>query len=205
MSLQRNLCKADSARFGAVADQGEPRDLTDPSALKALAHPLRQQILRQLNRDGPATSTSLAQALGENTGATSYHLRRLAVHGFVEEVPERGRGRERWWRARSRDLRFPPRSRMDRETQTAFDELVRLNVADDLDAFVRFQRERHAMGEWGDALLFSRGALRLTVDELRQFWDDYMALYRRYARDTEPPEDDARRVLVRFVAFPDVD
>jgi hypothetical protein len=61
------------------------------------------------------------------------------------------------------------------------------------------------MGEWGDALLFSRGALRLTVDELRQFWDDYMALYRRYARDTEPPEDDARRVLVRFVAFPDVD
>jgi DNA-binding transcriptional ArsR family regulator len=187
-----------------MADQGEPRELTDPAALKALAHPLRQRILRQLDRAGPATSTSLAHALGENTGATSYHLRQLADHGFVEDVPDRGRGRERWWRARRQDIRFPPRSTMDADMRATFDEFGRLGAAEDIEAFTRFQQQRDAMGEWGDALLFARGALSLTRPELMQFWADYMELYRRYAAATDPPSDGARRLLVRFVAFPDV-
>jgi DNA-binding transcriptional ArsR family regulator len=203
--LQRNLCKDKSASFSGVADQGEPRELTDPGALKALAHPLRQRILRQLDRDGPATSTTLARALGENTGATSYHLRQLAEHGFVEDVPDQGQGRERWWRARRQDIRFPPRSTMSADMRAAFDEFGRQGVAEDIEAFTRFQRQRDALGEWGDALLFARGGLRLTRDELLQFWADYMELFRRYAAATDPPAADARRFLVRFVAFPDVD
>jgi DNA-binding transcriptional ArsR family regulator len=188
-----------------VAHQGEPRELTDPAALKALAHPLRQRILRQLDREGPATSTTLAKALGENTGATSYHLRQLAEHGFVDEVPDRGRSRERWWQARRQDIRFPLRSTMDADMRAAFDEFGRQGVAQDIEAFTRFHRQRDTMGEWGDALLFARGALPLTRDELMQFWADYMELYRRYAAATDPPTDGARRFLVRFVAFPDVD
>jgi DNA-binding transcriptional ArsR family regulator len=69
------------------------------SQLKALAHPVRLQMLELLRLDGPATSTSLAQRLGTNTGTVSYHLRQLARHGFIEDEPERGNGRERWWRA----------------------------------------------------------------------------------------------------------
>jgi predicted ArsR family transcriptional regulator len=42
---------------------------------------------------------SLAEQLGESSGATSYHLRVLAEHGFIEEDTSRGRGRERWWRS----------------------------------------------------------------------------------------------------------
>jgi hypothetical protein len=66
------------------------------------------------------------------------------------------------------------------------------------------------MGPWGDALLFARSAVRLTPAELLAFWEDYLALVRRYARDdppdgTGPATDDAHRVLVRFLAFPDVD
>ena len=121
----------------------------------------------------------------------------------MEEVPERGRGRERWWQARPRDIRFPPRSRMDAEVRAAFDELGRLNVADDVAAFARFQQQRDALGEWGDALLFARGALRLTLAQASQFWEDYMALYKRYA--SAEPSGDAQRVLLRFVAFPDVE
>jgi DNA-binding transcriptional ArsR family regulator len=195
-----------------MADQGQPRELTDPAALKALGHPLRQQILRRLRRDGPATSTSLARALGENTGATSYHLRRLAEHGFVDDVPERAHGRERWWRARPQDIRFLPRSALTEEARVAFDQLAELNAAEDDEALARFQSRRDGMGRWGDALLFSRSALRLTPTELLAFWEDYLALVRRYGRDdpvddTDPPadDDDARRVLVRFLAFPDVD
>ena len=56
-----------------------------PAALKALAHPVRLRMLGLLRIEGPATATTLATRLGLNTGATSYHLRQLAQHGFVVE------------------------------------------------------------------------------------------------------------------------
>ena len=71
----------------------------DIAGLRALSHPVRLRMLGLLRTEGPATATSLAQRLGLNTGATSYHLRQLAQHGFIEEDPERGTGRDRWWRA----------------------------------------------------------------------------------------------------------
>jgi DNA-binding transcriptional ArsR family regulator len=187
------------------------RELGDPGALKALGHPLRQQILRSLHRDGPATATTLAAALGENTGATSYHLRQLAEHGFVEDIPERARGRVRWWRARERDIRFLPRSALTQDARLALDQLTELNAAEDDRAMARFQEQRDGMGPWGDALLFSRSALRLAPQELLAFWEEYMALVLRYRGDdaedheSDPPPQDAHRILVRFLAFPDVD
>lgn len=72
----------------------------DPTALKALAHPMRLRMLGLLRIDGPATASGLAARLGLNSGATSYHLRQLALHGFIEEVEGRGSKRDRWWQAR---------------------------------------------------------------------------------------------------------
>lgn len=72
----------------------------DPTALKALTHPLRLRMLGLLRVEGPATASGLAARLGLNSGATSYHLRQLAQHGFIEEDAERGSQRDRWWRAR---------------------------------------------------------------------------------------------------------
>lgn len=66
-------------------------------AIKVLAHPLRSRLLGELRTNGPSTATALAAHLDTNTGATSYHLRKLASVGLVEETGE-GRGRERWWR-----------------------------------------------------------------------------------------------------------
>ena len=54
-----------------------------PSGLQALSHPVRLRMLGLLRTEGPATATTLAPQLGLNTGATSYHLRQLAQHGFV--------------------------------------------------------------------------------------------------------------------------
>lgn len=71
----------------------------DALALRALAHPQRLRMLGILRLDGPATATGLAARLGLNTGATSYHLRQLARHGFIEEDAARGNARDRWWRA----------------------------------------------------------------------------------------------------------
>ncbi|WP_240930217.1 winged helix-turn-helix domain-containing protein [Streptomyces coryli] len=64
-----------------------PKEISDLAALKCLAHPRRQLVLQQLTLHGPATSATLARALGLNTGATSYHLRELARHGFVSDEP----------------------------------------------------------------------------------------------------------------------
>jgi len=82
-----------------VGDAGtirQPREL-DPSALRALAHPLRVDIYDTLSQYGPHTATMLAEKLGESSGATSYHLRALAKHDLIREVTGRGTGRERWW------------------------------------------------------------------------------------------------------------
>jgi DNA-binding transcriptional ArsR family regulator len=67
------------------------------AALKGLAHPLRVAIIDVLSAYGAATASSLAERLGESSGATSYHLRQLEKHGFVREDTTRGSGRERWW------------------------------------------------------------------------------------------------------------
>ncbi|WP_242653142.1 winged helix-turn-helix domain-containing protein, partial [Intrasporangium flavum] len=57
-----------------------------PESLRVLAHPLRSRLLGALRRGGPATATDLAAALGTNSGATSYHLRKLESVGLVEDT-----------------------------------------------------------------------------------------------------------------------
>ncbi|MFD5797943.1 ArsR/SmtB family transcription factor [Streptomyces diastatochromogenes] len=86
--------------------EGRKQRRLDPRALRGLAHPLRMQLLDTLRQRGPATASQLAERLGESSGATSYHLRQLAAHGFVEDAPEHGKGRERWWRAVDQGLVF---------------------------------------------------------------------------------------------------
>ena len=71
-----------------------------------------------------------------------------------------------------------------------------------LAALAAFEGARSELGEWGDALPYSRGRIVLTFAELGQFFDDYLALLNRYA-DREPPAG-ARPVTTRFIAFPEV-
>ena len=59
----------------------------DAKRWKAMSHPLRREMLRHLREHGTASSTTLAEALAESTGTTSYHLRVLADAGVIEEVP----------------------------------------------------------------------------------------------------------------------
>ena len=70
----------------------------DSAAIRVLAHPLRSRLLSALRLYGPATATELADQLHTNTGATSYHLRKLEAVGLVEDTDE-GEGKRRVWRA----------------------------------------------------------------------------------------------------------
>ncbi|MYS83583.1 helix-turn-helix domain-containing protein [Streptomyces sp. SID5474] len=183
-----------------VAVFPERRDVSELEALKALAHPRRQRILRELEASGPATSASLARALTLNTGATSYHLRELARHGFVEDFADpHAHGRERWWRAVQRDLRFPPRSEQSEEIRPVVDELNRLAFAADLEEYRKAQTATEA--EEGMDMPYSRGTIHVTPAELGEFFEEYIALLNRYKRAGPLPAE-ARPVQTRFLAFP---
>ncbi|MFI0418249.1 ArsR/SmtB family transcription factor [Spongiactinospora sp. 9N601] len=177
----------------------EPAEL---GTIKALANPIRQRILDHL-REGPATSTTLAKALGITTGGTSYNLRVLAEHGLVEEVPELARGRERWWRPVPVDLRFAPMSRRDDDMRAALAELEHGFLVADLELFERFRATRDDMGPWGDAMPYSRGEIRVTLEELARFFEEYIDLVKRYSRRAGEGPPDARTVHTRFLGFPD--
>lgn len=76
------------------------------SQLRALAHPLRQRILRAL-ADEPHTNKQLAALLNESPARLHFHVRELAEAGLIElvqEVPKRGVV-EKYYRATARNIR----------------------------------------------------------------------------------------------------
>jgi DNA-binding transcriptional ArsR family regulator len=180
------------------------RELTDPEALKALAHPLRQRMLARLRRDGPATSAMLAAEYGEDRGATSYHLRQLARYGFVEEDTERSAGRRRYWRTVPADLRLPPPGTGSDEVRSAAETLSALWESEANRLRQRFVADLFAdpaaYGEFGPATMSSHGDLRLSAAQLHDFGEEYIALLERW-QQVEPGEG-ARHITALFHAFP---
>ncbi|MFN2561477.1 MAG: ArsR/SmtB family transcription factor [Jatrophihabitans sp.] len=180
----------------------------DASTVKALAHPMRVQILRILRLRKKASVTSLATELGETTGATSYHLRQLARHGFVEEFddsapPEKRSGRrQRWWRMAVDELHTTGFGFMDdADTREAFTFLLR----EDLDDRGRrlgnwFATAREWPEEWQRASSDMSGNLELDPIQTRALADELAAVVARY-RDVEPGPD-TRIVDVQFAVFP---
>ena len=92
-----------------------------PQQLRALTHPVRLRMLGILRTEGPTTATALAQRLGLNTGATSYHLRQLAQHGFIVDDETRGNGRDRWWQAAHASTRTSLEEYPDQADKEALD------------------------------------------------------------------------------------
>ncbi len=89
---------SDKAERRAGEDGERSRiELTDPTAMRALAHPVRWALLEALGDAGTLTATQASEILGESPANCAFHLRTLAKYGFVEEAGG-GRGRERPWR-----------------------------------------------------------------------------------------------------------
>jgi DNA-binding transcriptional ArsR family regulator len=81
-------------------------ELSDPKAMRALAHPARLAILTRLQRFGPATATQLSEHVGATPSVTSWHLRHLASFGLVEDWDGGTDRRHRWWQATAHGFRF---------------------------------------------------------------------------------------------------
>jgi DNA-binding transcriptional ArsR family regulator len=182
-----------------------PTRRVDATALLGLAHPLRVRIYDELAARGPATSSELARRLGESSGATSYHLRQLARHGFIEEDAGRGTRRERWWRDRPGSTQFP----MELSSSPATREAARLVLGEWHRS--RIQRFQHAHATtptwdeaWQDAFVDVTAFLRLRAEELASMGGELLAVVQRWKESTRDRPDDGTLtdVEVQFTAFP---
>lgn len=79
----------------------------DPRALRALAHPLRWQLIDLIGSEMTATATRCADVLGESVASCSYHLGILGKYGYIELVPGQA-GKEKPWRLASREQNLDP-------------------------------------------------------------------------------------------------
>jgi DNA-binding transcriptional ArsR family regulator len=182
----------------------EERDVRrlDARGLKALAHPLRVRMLSTLRNDGPATATQLAQRLGESTGTTSWHLRQLAENGFIEEDPDRGTKRDRWWRARTGTTQMLVRDFADRPELIGtiglfLQGVLEQNFARAADFIEHVEQWSPA---WQDSATFSDFTARLDAAGLEQLNDELMDVINRY-RD-RPAAEGAETVVVQLQSFP---
>ncbi|MFB8238559.1 ArsR/SmtB family transcription factor [Kitasatospora purpeofusca] len=154
----------------------------DAKGLRALAHPVRVQLIGLLRKNGPSTATKLAEQLGLNSGATSYHLRQLAASGFVAEDTERGNARDRWWKAVHQVTWWTDSSLAEEDPEAALGYLRSIVAAHTLTAQTALNAYETMTPEWRQAMDFSDMVLQLTPEEARALSGELSAVVARYRR-----------------------
>jgi DNA-binding transcriptional ArsR family regulator len=177
--------------------------ISDPTALRALAHPLRLALLDRLMSFGEQTAAQCAEAIGSTASNCSYHLRALARVGLVEPGSS-GDRRERPWRATSTGLEFGPADPSSSPAAAgAARALGELSLARD-EELTRRARRRHEQqpADWRQAEAFNSYALRLTASELSRLVDQIDHLVRPFIAMTRADAPgDADVASLRLLAF----
>lgn len=177
--------------------------ISDPRALRALAHPLRLALLDQLMSFGEQTAAQCAAAVGSTASNCSYHLRALARVGLVEPAASSD-GRERPWRSVATGLEFGPApGSHSPAARRAAQTLEELALARD-EALTRRALARHAEqpAAWQAAETHNSYALRLTAVELADLLKAIDRLVRPYIGLTrEHVPSDAEIAYLRVLAF----
>ena len=189
---------------------GEPSEdrgrlnLTDPKAIRALAHPVRWALLEALGQAGTLPATQASEMLGESAANCAFHLRTLAKYGFVKEAGG-GRGRERPWRQTYdkmswRTLQDDPRASRAAE---ALDQVW-------LDrSLTRARRGLTSIASWpkalGDTLGGSTSRLFLTPEEADELYTELSQTFNRltspdrYRERRDPKRRPANALPVEFI------
>lgn len=183
----------------------------DAKGLRALAHPVRVQLVGMLRKHGPSTATRLAERLGVNSGTASYHLRQLGAAGFVEEDTERGNARERWWRSRHQKTWFNSVELAQQEPEAAMAYLQSVHAMDTLRTQRVLSEFPTMPEEWQRVFDVSSQWLRLTPREAEALQREMWAVMERYrvaAAGTESAEaaegTGAERVTVQLQMLPEL-
>lgn len=193
-----------------MSDDQEPgQTRLNARNLRGIAHPVRVRILGMLRTDGPATASALARRLKMNSGATSYHLRQLAEHGFIVDVPSRGLRRERWWEAAHWNTAFPEDELLKDDTGlgAAF---LRSVVQVAADSMLRAVDATPTLpDEWRSAQDFSDYLFKLTPAAAKDLAAEIHGVLRRHRtgdlEDLQEVSEGSARVTVQFHLFPNAE
>ena len=175
--------------------------VTNPLAMRALAHPTRLAILTYLQRNGPATATTLSPHVGATPSVTSWHLRHLASFGLVvdadpSEVP--GDRRQRWWKAIARGITFEPND--GPESQMLVQQLAA--VAQDQVSRWLTEVEPALEPQWRRVSGLSNTSVPLTAEELQALSrkiDELIAPYVHRAATDAPAGARIVRILRHYL------
>jgi predicted ArsR family transcriptional regulator len=179
------------------------RRLSDPRELNALAHPVRMAIIELLSISGPLTATELADRLDETPANCSWHLRKLAQHGFVEEAAG-GKGRQRPWQVPGLGFRWD-----DEDASASMDERRAAEAVSEVAMGRAMDRLREAQqrapeepAEWRAAQSNTEMVVWLTADELKEMNAAIGAVLDRHVgRLADPAQRPAGSRLCEFVAW----
>ncbi|MFG6197370.1 ArsR/SmtB family transcription factor [Nonomuraea sp. JJY05] len=187
----------------------ESRRIKDLDTLKALGHPLRMKLYRALKVTGAATASQLADQVDEAVSLVSYHLRKLAAHGLIEEAVARGDARERWWQpadasisTRDEDFRDAP------ERAAVHTAVSRMHARQQNEMYESFLDAQSAWpGDWRNSAFSSEFMLSLTAEELHRLGDELNEVVRKWrAHGTAAREagdvKNRENVAVHMYGFP---
>jgi DNA-binding MarR family transcriptional regulator len=179
------------------------RILEDPIVIRALAHPLRNQLLGIVGRLGSATTAEAAQELGISHGLASHHLTQLEKYGFVEHVAGKDR-RERPWRLVATSYSWSGATRTP-DGSAAVDAVEQVQAEQALEGLVDWQQRRTGWSStWREHAGIGTSTIYLTEAELAQVSTSIYALLRRYVEE-RPLDDVASRppgsTAVGFTVF----
>ena len=141
----------------------DPVKITDPKAIRALAHPARLAVIEELYAGAELTATECAQIAGLTPSAMSYHLRSLEKVGIVERVEHSGDGRERPWRAAGAYLQVESDSGIAEAAALGTIVLSRLS-----EQFAAWLARRTEDKKWKDASIVGSGQVWLRAEELEE-------------------------------------
>lgn len=183
-----------------TSPSGDAR-VTNPLAMRALAHPTRLAILTYLQRNGPATATALAPHVGATPSVTSWHLRHLNGFGLVAdadpgEVP--GDRRQRWWKAVARGSAFTLGD--DPNSGLLPQHLVGM-AQEQMTAWLS-DVEPRLEPQWQEAAGLSTTSVRLTTAELQTLAaqiDELIAPYVHRGDAEAPPEARFVRIVRHYM------
>ncbi|GEK79030.1 ArsR/SmtB family transcription factor [Agrococcus baldri] len=167
-----------------LEDEGRALRTGDPALLRALAHPLRVEILSVIDELGEATATQIADHVGESPSNCSFHLRTLAKAGFIERGEAKGTSKP--WKPvhSSRDLRPEPGNPQSMRTSATVGALYVQHEANRVTDFLT----KHGLGdeEWLPGITINSSAFWATPDELAELATEIAHLADRFRGRKDP-------------------
>lgn len=164
-----------------------PSTISDPERIRALAHPVRLELLDHLRDVEEATATQCAARVGESVASCSFHLRILEKYGYIERAERRGR--EKPWKVREPGSALD--ARPDREVPGslhAVQELAALTVTREADRVTRYlARAGEEPDDWLGAVTISTAGFWATAEEVRELSEEVQRLVQRFAGRAADP------------------